>query len=29
MINEIFGGEIDIYGGGFDLKFLYYENEIV
>src|SRR5690554_5384141 len=28
MTNEIFGGEIDIHGGGFDLKFPHHENEI-
>ena len=28
MINSIFGGEIDIHGGGFDLKFPHHENEI-
>lgn len=28
MINSIFGGKIDIHGGGFDLKFPHHENEI-
>lgn len=28
MINSIFGGRIDIHGGGFDLKFPHHENEI-
>ena len=28
MINSIFGGLIDIHGGGFDLKFPHHENEI-
>lgn len=28
MINSIFGGMIDIHGGGFDLKFPHHENEI-
>ena len=28
MINSIFGGVIDIHGGGFDLKFPHHENEI-
>ena len=28
MINSIFGGIIDIHGGGFDLKFPHHENEI-
>ena len=28
MINSIFGGQIDIHGGGFDLKFPHHENEI-
>lgn len=28
MINSIFGGAIDIHGGGFDLKFPHHENEI-
>lgn len=28
MINSIFGGNIDIHGGGFDLKFPHHENEI-
>ena len=28
MINKIFGGMIDIHGGGFDLKFPHHENEI-
>ena len=28
MINSIFGGRIDIHGGGFDLKFPHNENEI-
>lgn len=28
MINSIFGGHIDIHGGGFDLKFPHHENEI-
>ena len=28
MINSIFGGRIDIHGGGFDLKFPHHENEM-
>lgn len=28
MINSIFGGQIDVHGGGFDLKFPHHENEI-
>ena len=28
MINSIFGGMIDVHGGGFDLKFPHHENEI-
>lgn len=28
MNHELFGGEIDIHGGGFDLKFPHHENEI-
>lgn len=28
MINEIFGGKIDIHGGGVDLKFPHHDNEI-
>lgn len=28
MINSIFGGLIDVHGGGFDLKFPHHENEI-
>ena len=28
MIDSIFGGQIDIHGGGFDLKFPHHENEI-
>jgi|SRR5690554_299748 len=28
MNNELFGGQIDIHGGGFDLKFPHHENEI-
>ncbi len=28
MINKIFGGKIDIHGGGVDLKFPHHENEI-
>lgn len=28
MINEIFGGKIDIHGGGIDIKFPHHENEI-
>ena len=28
MINSIFGGKIDIHGGGFDLKFPHHENEM-
>ena len=28
MIDSIFGGNIDIHGGGFDLKFPHHENEI-
>lgn len=28
MIDSIFGGKIDIHGGGFDLKFPHHENEI-
>ena len=28
MIDSIFGGSIDIHGGGFDLKFPHHENEI-
>ena len=28
MINSIFGGMIDIHGGGFDLKFPHHENEM-
>ena len=28
MINSIFGGKIDVHGGGFDLKFPHHENEI-
>lgn len=29
MLKCYFGVEFDIYGGGFDLCFLYYENEFV